>query len=503
MAKIENCNSITFGIWGRWFSMDEVIDYTKKWYIISAVAIGIFLATLDGSIVNIALPTLVKDLATDFSTVQWVVLSYLLTVTTLMLTIGRLADMFGRKKLYNSGYIIFTAGSVLCGLSPSIRYLIFFRVIQALGAAMIMALGPAIVTEAFPPHERGKALGITGSVVSIGIVVGPALGGIILSSLSWHWIFFVNLPVGIIGTLIVMKFIPHDKAKGRQRFDFIGALLLFISLMSFLLGLSLSQSEKISRILIVALFLAWLVTLVLFIRVEAAKEFPMMDLSLFRNKMFSLSLCTGFLTFVCIAGALIILPFYLENILNYSPRTMGFLLGVVPIGIGIMSPVSGYLSDRFGTRLISLIGLFSIMIGYYAASTLNEQISSLGYILRFLPVGIGMGIFQSPNNSAIMGAAPRNRLGIASGLLASTRTLGQVTGVALMGTIWAHMVAFNLGKPLPDGVTSAPVYAQVAGMHSTFLVEACLIALAVIISFIALRVEKAEKKTAEKVKVHN
>ncbi|HMR65058.1 MAG TPA: MFS transporter, partial [Anaerolineae bacterium] len=193
------------------------IDYSRKWYIMAAVSMSIFLATIDGSIVNVALPTLVRELQADFATVQWVVLAYLLTQSTLLLGVGRLGDMVGKKPIYVSGFVVFTIGSVLCGLSPTVGWLIGFRVLQALGAAMMLALGAAIVTEAFPPYERGKALGIIGTSVSIGVVVGPTLGGILLQTLSWHWIFFVNLPVGIVGTAMALRFIPAFRPKGRQR----------------------------------------------------------------------------------------------------------------------------------------------------------------------------------------------------------------------------------------------------------------------------------------------
>ena len=176
------------------------IDYSRKWYVMAAVAMGIFLATIDASIVNVALPTLVRELSTEFTLVRWVVLVYLLTVTTLILNMGRLGDMVGKKPVYAAGFIIFTIGSALCGIAPTVYWLIGFRVLQAIGAAMMMALGVAIVTEAFPPSERGRALGLAGSIVSIGIVVGPVLGGLIIDALSWHWIFYVNLPVGILGS---------------------------------------------------------------------------------------------------------------------------------------------------------------------------------------------------------------------------------------------------------------------------------------------------------------
>lgn len=457
-------------------------DYSRKWYAMAVVAMGIFLATIDGSIVNVALPTLVEALHTEFAMVQWVVLSYLLTVTTLMLSVGRLADISGKKRLYTVGFIIFTVGSALCGLAPTISWLIGFRVAQGIGAAMLMALGAAIVTEAFPPSERGRALGISGAMVSIGIVVGPTLGGFLIDVLSWHWIFFVNIPIGVAGTLMAFRFIPATQPAGGQRFDYVGASILFISLMSLLTALTWGQQVGFNQPIIMLLFASWVFFLIAFVLIEWKTQQPMIDLRLFRNGLFSVGLMTGFITFTLIAGVLILMPFYLENILGYDTRHVGLLLAVVPISLGVTAPVSGALSDRFGTRSITVVGLVVLFIGYYALTTLDEQTTALGYIIRFMPIGLGMGIFQSPNNSAIMGAAPQTRLGIASGMLAMTRTLGQTVGIATLGALWASRVAYHAGGAVPGGATNAAIAAQVAGLHDTFLVAMVLISLALILS---------------------
>jgi len=453
--------------------MDEqVIDFSRKWYVMSAVVMGIFLTTIDGSIVNLALPTLVRAFGTDFATVQWVVLAYLLTITTLMLSIGRLADMIGKKPLYTAGFVIFTTGSVLCGLSPSIYWLIAFRIVQAVGGTLLLALGLAIITEAFPTNERGRALGIAGGAVSVGIVVGPTLGGLLVDSLSWHWIFYVNLPVGIAGTWLAIRTLPDIKPPGGQRFDFLGAITLFISLLCLLLALTLGQQRGFDDRQVWLLDTGFFLFLLLFVTVELRSEQPMIDLRLFGNSKFSVGLITGFITFMAIAGTIILMPFYLENVLGYTPSEVGLLLAVVPIGLGISAPLSGSLSDRFGTRPITVIGLAVLVIGYYALSSLKVDSSAAGYILRFLPIGIGMGIFQSPNNSAIMGTASRQRLGVVSGILAMTRTLGQTTGIALLGTLWASRVFYYAGQALSEGATAASPEAQAAALDDTFLIIA-------------------------------
>lgn len=460
------------------------IDYSRKWYVMAAVGMGIFLSTIDSSIVNVALPTLVRELNTDFPTVQWVVLAYLLTLTTLMLSVGRLADMIGKKSIYTAGFAVFTAGSVLCGLAPVVGWLIGFRVIQGIGAAMILALGVAIITEAFPRAERGRALGISGAIVSVGIVVGPTLGGLLLQNLSWHWIFFVNLPVGILGLWMVTRFVPAIKPEGGQTFDFAGAAALFISLLSLLLALTRGQTIGFGQPLILALFGVFILGFVLFVWIERRQEQPMIDLSMFRNLAFSVSLVTGFITFVAIAGTLLLMPFYLENVLNYNPQQVGLLLAVLPAMLGLVAPISGSLSDRYGSKIITLIGLFILGIGYSLLRLLSVDTSALMFVLLFFPLGIGMGAFQSPNNSLIMGSAPPGRLGIVSGMLAITRTLGQTTGIALLGAAWTTRVFAYTGTTLPQGATMAPPAAQAAGLHDVFTGLAVLIAASFLLSFL-------------------
>jgi len=257
------------------------VDYSRKWLVMSAVAMGIFLGTIDGSIVNVALPTLVNDLQTNFATVQWVVLAYLLTLGTLLLSVGRLADIYGKKPIYVSGFLVFTIGSVLCGLAPTVYWLIGLRVIQAVGAAMIFALGAAIVTEAFPDNERGKALGITGSIVSLGIISGPVFGGVIIGALSWHWIFFVNLPIGLVGTWIAWRNVPDTRPGGQQRFDYGGAVTLFVSLLALLLALTLGQEQGFLTAIPLALLVLSLLGLSIFLVIEYRVAQPMVDLKLF------------------------------------------------------------------------------------------------------------------------------------------------------------------------------------------------------------------------------
>ena len=412
------------------------VDYSRKWFVLAAVSMGVFLATIDGSIVNIALPTLTEEFDVPFATVQWVVLAYLLTWATLSISIGRLGDMIGKKPIYTSGFAVFTLGSVLAGFSPTIYWLIGFRVFQAVGAAMVLSLGIALLTEAFPANERGKALGIAGSVVSVGIVLGPTLGGLIIEALDWRWIFFVNLPVGIIGTLAAQRLLPRSTPPGGQRFDFVGAFLFLVTLLTLLLGLSLGQERGFSDSLVLALLGASVIAGAGFLMVEQRVHQPMLDLAMFENSDFSLGLFNGFLVFTALSGMFVTAPFFLFDTLELSTRTGGLVLASSPIMLGIIAPYSGRISDRIGSRPVAVVGLAIVMFGYLVMQTLGADSSVWHVAAAMLPIGAGMGVFMSPNNSAIMGAVAPERLGVAGGTLSLNRLIGQIVGIAGLSTFW-------------------------------------------------------------------
>lgn len=463
----------------------------KRGLVLASIAMGVFLATIDSSIVNVSLPTMVDELGTTFSIIQWVVLAYLLTVTTLMLTIGRLADILGKKKIYQTGMVIFTAGSVLCGISTEVGWLIAFRVIQAVGAAMMMALGNAILTEVFPENQRGKVLGINGLMVSMGVITGPMLGGLILDALSWRWIFFVNIPVGLLGILFVQLFVPHIKPTHRQKFDIPGSLLLFVGLLLFSLAMTIGQNIGFGSWIPWTFFGTGLASLVIFYNHEKKVDAPLINLSLFKNRLFSINVGTGFLAFVASSGLIFLTPFFLQDVLGLDHGTIGLLMAVVPLLMGGIAPISGALSDKYGSRILTTIGLVVLVIAYLSVSTLDIETTQLGYILRFIPFGIGIGLFQSPNNSAIMGSVPRTSLGVASGLLSLTRTLGQTTGISVMGALWGARMQYYQNQ-------FNALEAQVSALHDTTRVMVVIIFIALCFSSWALYIDLRMKKNINK-----
>jgi MFS family permease len=320
---------------------------------------------------------------------------------------------------------------------------------------------------------------------------------VILESLSWHWLFFVNLPIGVIGVVMVARFVPTGQPGSTQKFDFTGAGILFVSLMSFLTALTIGQYQGFNTPWVIVLFVLFIVALIAFIKIESRSEYPMIDLSMFSNHLFSINLVTGFLTFVVSAGTMLIIPLYLQNILLYNPRDTGLMMAVTPLTVALVAPLSGSLSDRIGSRLITALGLLMILLGHIGLSSLSAETTTLGYVLRFIPVGIGVGMFQSPNNSAIMGSVPRERYGIASSLLSLTRTIGQTAGIALLGAFWETRVKTIAGNFSIEDITAAPVGAQVTGLQQTIWLAVVLIAAALLISIYALTLWRRQSKNIE------
>jgi len=464
--------------------------YAHKWLAMAGLGMGVFMATLDASIVNISLPTLVQVFNTNFATIQWVVLSYALVLTSLMLMVARLGDMFDKKRIWLGGLALFTLSSLLCGLSPSVGWLIAFRALQGLGATMMQALGMAMITEVFPANERGRAMGVLGSVVSVGIAVGPPLGGILIGLAGWQWIFFVNVPVGLVTAVVVTRFVPQSvPAAGRQRFDLRGALVLMAALAFYALGMTLGQRMGFGAPLTLGLLTAAAVGFVTLLAVEKRTDQPMIDLSLFRNPLFGLNLLMGFLVFMVLSGGFI-LPFLLELVRGFPTQLVGLMMMAFPVIMGLVSPLSGMLADRYGSRLISIVGLIVIIAGCLSMVTLTAEVTPLGFVARMIPLGLGFGLFQTPNNSAIMGAAPRHRMGIASGLLSLSRTLGQSTGLPLMGALFAAQALAHAGLPVGSDVTTAPPQALVAGVTGTYLIGAGIVLAAAVLAWLAYRLDR-------------
>lgn len=457
--------------------------HADKWWVMLTVSMGVLLATIDGSIVNVALPRLVDELGTTFNVIQWVVLGYLLTLATLTLGVGRAGDVLGKKRIYTIGFAAFTIASVMCGLAPSVGFLIGFRVLQGLGAVMILALGPAVLVEAFPGHERGKALGLIGTAVSVGIISGPVLGGLLISGFGWRSIFFVNLPVGIVGTLLAIKYVPPSRRRRGQTFDFVGAAIMSAGLLALSLALTLGQEQGFAAPLVLFLLAGTVVAGYLFVRVELAASSPMIELRMFRSRLLTVSVVTGYLLFVVLSGTFFLLPFFLEEIQGRPIDQVGLMLGAAPLVLGIISPLAGSWSDRLGVKPLTIGGLLIAAGAYAAFLTLEVGTSVVHFVLLCLPLGLGIGLFQSPNNSAIMGSVPPEYSGVGGGLLTLTRLFGQITGIAVLGSIWATRVAAAGG---PSDAAQALPTQQMSGLHDVIVIMTVVVASSAVMALLAL-----------------
>lgn len=457
----------------------------------TAVGLATFLETLDASIVSLALPTLARELNADFAFVQWIILAFVLTQTALMLVVGRLGDVLGKKRIFVAGFAVAGVGALLCGLAPNIYWLIAFRVIQAVGVAMALALSLGIATEAFPASERGRALGVIGGIVSIGIVSGPLLGGVLIDLLSWRWIFFVSIPFALVGIPVAMAYLPESRGAGQESFDFSGGILFFAALLALMLATTFGQRDGYGQPRILLAFALSILFFAIFLWVERRVSDPIVDLGLFRSRLFRINLLLRFTSFIGFVGVSLLIPFYLDGVLGYSSTRIGLMLTVVPIAFGTTAPFAGALADRFGNRPLALIGLIIYLFGFLYASSLDAETTTLGFVLRMIPIGAGLGIFQSPNNSVIMGSVPANRLGMTSGLLSVVRTLGRSTGIGVMGAFWAARTLFHAGNPALDA-TEVVVPAQVTGLQETFLFGALSVAFCLALLLWEWRQEKRD-----------
>jgi EmrB/QacA subfamily drug resistance transporter len=451
-----------------------------------AVGIGSFMSSLDSSAVNLALPMIQNEFAASLSMVEWIVTTYLLVISSLLLTFGRLSDLYGHKKMYTVGFAVFTIGSLLCGLSVNIATLIASRAFQAVGAGMLYSAGPAIITSAVPPENRGKGLSVVAVAVALGLCVGPVVGGTLATLFGWKSIFLINLPVGIIGIFMVLKNIAQDGESKRLPFDILGSVLVFAALLAILLPLDISGDHAIPPALFIGSIAAGLLLIAAFVLVERKRVHPMLNLGLFRNRVFSASNLAALLIYMAQFVMVFLAPFYLQKFRGFSVMASGMLYLPMPLATMCVAPLSGAASDRFDSRYISSLGALIMAAGLYMLSFLGANSSQAYIVAAMVATGGGFGLFQTPNNSAIMGNVPRENRGTASGTLATMRNIGMVMGVAVSGALFSLFEDKAAAAGLPaDG---AFPYA----LHNTFLVAAGIALLSMTASLFKGRTRPAE-----------
>ncbi len=417
--------------------MDEkdTHSYKNKWIILITVLLLIFMSTLDGSIVNVALPALSRELGVSNRAVSWVVSSYLITICTVILVFGKLGDITGKTRVFKYGVLLFTFGSFLCGFSSSLGMLIFSRALQAVGAAAAMATSQGIITQTFPKHERGKALGLSGTFVALGAMTGPPLGGFLISIFNWNYIFYINVPIGIIAFIFCMKFLPKEKYEKVKFPDIKGFLLFSGAVITLFIAIIEGETMKYTNPFILACFFIAIVSFIIFIFVEKRTEDPMLDLNIFKSKLFSISIFCAFIVFIATSSVGIIQPFYLQYTMKFSPEMTGLLMMAYPVIISVTAPSSGTLSDKIGSELLTFLGLLIISIGLFLMVFLNEHTPVVIFLAIVVVMAFGAGLFQSPNNSLIMSTVEKDKLGIAGSVNALIRNLGMSVGTAMSTAI--------------------------------------------------------------------
>ncbi|HEX9059054.1 MAG TPA: MFS transporter [Clostridia bacterium] len=462
------------------------IDY--KWIALSCTTLGALFSVLSGSTLIIALPAIMKDLNASMNVIMWTVMIYMLVLTILVPSIGRVADMIGRKKLYVSGFIVFTIGSVLCGFSETGWQLLLFRFIQSIGGALIVANSTPIVADAFPKKELGKAMGINGMVISVASVIGPILGGAFIN-IGWRYIFYINVPIGIIGTIWAgLQLKELDILPEKQKFDWGGTITFTIGITSLLLALTYGGFYGWTKVTVIAMFLVAAVFLLLFPYIENNVEQPMLDLELFKTRILAFAYGSNLLNGIARGAITFLLVFYFQGIKAIDPVIAGVLLAPFAVSMMIMAPISGWLSDKMGSRELSSLGLLISGIGLLGMVRITKDTSVLELSIWMFIAGLGSGMFFSPNTSAIMGAVPVERRGIAAGVRTMMNNAGSVISIALAMAIISSSIDPKAMQGLFAGTQvgseGIAIGNFISGLRTAFAISFFMSILAAFISYL-------------------
>lgn len=450
-------------------------------WILAGLSLSMLLSSIGTSIANVSLPTLAQAFDASFQQVQWVVIAYLVAITTVIASVGRLGDMTGRRRLLLIGVGLFTVASVLCGVAHTLWLLIAGRAAQGLGAAIMMALTMAFVGETVPKSQVGSAMGLLGTMSAIGTALGPSLGGMLISEFGWRTIFLINLPLGLLIFLLAHRFLPVDpsrQAVDRVGFDHAGTLLLALALAAYTLAMTIGRGSFGTRNM--ALLAVALLGAGLFLLVEARTEAPLIRLTMFRNPLLSASLTMSALVSTVMMATLVVGPFYLSRTLGLNAALIGLVLSVGPLFAALTGVPAGRLADRLGPQRMTVLGLLGIATGAFLLSVIPATLGVYGYTAPLMVITVGYALFQTANNTAVMTNTRPEERGVVSGLLNLSRNLGLITGASAMGTVFAAAAS-------TIDITTAPPDAIATGMRTTFAVAGVLILLALAIAVATYR----------------
>jgi len=434
------------------------------------------LASLGTSIANVSLPTLVQAFGASFQEVQWVVLAYLLAITTVIVSVGRLGDITGRRSLLLAGILVFTGSSVACGLAPWLWVLTVARGLQGLGAAIMLVLALAFVSETVPRARIGSAMGLLATMSAIGTALGPSLGGLLIAGFGWRAIFLINLPLGALTLFLARRYLPLDQQVRKARrsgFDIIGTVLLALTLAAYTLAATIGRGSFGQ--LNVILLLASGFGIGLFVLVESRASAPLVRLTIFLDPTLSASLLMITLVTTVLMATLVVGPFYLSRALHLGAAPLGLVLSIGPVVAALTGLPGGRMADRFGSQRMTAFGLLGIAAGSIALSTIQPTLGVVAYILPVVVITAGYSIFQTANNATIMTGVQPDQRGVISGILNLSRNLGLITGASVMGAVFAFASAAGGAKTAHPGAVAN-------GMRVTFLVAATLMLVALAVS---------------------
>lgn len=452
---------------------------------LASLSLSMLMPSLDTSIANVGLPTLAHAFAASFQQVQWIVLAYLLAITTLIVSAGRLGDIFGRRRLLLSGIALFTAASLLCGMAPTLWLLVAARVAQGLGAALMMALTVAMVGETVPKARTGSAMGLLGTMSAIGTTLGPSLGGVLIAGLGWPVIFLVNLPLGLLNFLLAHRYLPVDRPREKARrtdFDALGTLLLALTLAAYALAMTMGHGQF--GLLNMALLSAAGFGGGLFIYSQAKTPSPLLRLAMFGNRTLSASLAMSALVSTVMMATLVVGPFYLSRALGLNAALVGLTMSAGPLVAALSGVPAGRVVDRLGAPRMTAVGLAGMVAGLLALSTSSGISGVAGYLAAIVVVTANYALFQAANNTAIMTNIGPDQRGVVSGMLSLSRNLGLITGASVMGAV------FTVASAATD-ITMAAPEAVAKGMQITFAIAGALIAVALAVAIAARSVRSA------------
>jgi EmrB/QacA subfamily drug resistance transporter len=460
-------------------------DENKKWWTLGAVAFGLFMIMLDNTIVNVALPAIEHSLHMSIASLEWIVTAYALTFAALLITGGKLGDMFGRRRMFIVGLVVFTLASLACGLAPSAGFLIGARAAQGIGAALMNPATLSIITATFPPKQRGQAIGIWAGVSALALAIGPLLGGLIVDNINWHWIFYVNVPVGIVGIVVSYFFITESRdTTHEQSIDLPGLVTSGASLLALSYALIEGNRHGWTSPEILGLFAGAAVLLAAFILLEMRQRLPMLDLSLFKIGSFVGANLVAMLVSLGMFGVFFFVSLYVQNVLGYSPTKAGAIFLPMTILIILVAPIAGKLSDRIGSRWLMGAGMTIVGVSLLLYQRIGLHTGFWSLLPQLMLGGLGMALTMSPMTSAAMSSVPVDKAGVGSGVLNSFRQMGGSLGIALMGAI---LLSYE------HPTTSKQVASQqfVDGLHAALLVSAVIAFAAAAVAIVLVRTKPA------------